>query len=94
MYQWPPRSPNFRYQSNSSLTDEKVLSEQQVRTLACSLDAIQTHFSNILNADNSKRWFTMEVEFKYLQSTDELLIKQARPYQFNQLNIKNDCREF
>lgn len=94
IYQWPPRTPNLKYRSNSSLITGKVMNSGEVRALACAVDAIQEHFRLILDPNDEDRWFTMEMEFKFLGQERQLLIKQARPYQFGQLDIPNDCREF
>ncbi|BCE02534.1 PEP/pyruvate-binding domain-containing protein [Marinicellulosiphila megalodicopiae] len=88
------RPPRIRYQSNSSLTDDLVLTEEEVEDVACSLNAIQNHFKPIIDPDDTSRFFTMEMEFKYLNDSDKLIIKQARPYHFGSLDIPDDCREF
>lgn len=94
VYQWPPRSPNFRYQSNSSLIEGYVMTTAEVRDLACAMDAVQEHFRQILDPDNANRWFTMETEFKFLGQERQLLIKQVRPFQLGTQDVPNDCRDF
>lgn len=93
IYQWPPRTPTLTYQSYSSLTDQRVITSTEVRALACSMNAIQTHFRQLLDPDEENRWFTMESEFKFHGPERQLIIKQARPYKMPNLDIPNDCRE-
>lgn len=94
IYQWPPRTPTLTYHSYSSLlADRRVISASEVRALACSMDAIQQHFRELLDPENQNRWFTMESEFKFHGSERQLIIKQARPYKMPNLDIPNDCRE-
>lgn len=94
IYQWPPRTPRLTYHSFSSLlNNEPVITPEEARALACSVDAIQSHFRDLLDPLYEDRWFTMETEFKFLGEERELLIKQARPYQLGNLDIPNDCRE-
>lgn len=94
IYQWPPRTPTLTYQSYSSLLlDRRVITAAEVRALACSMDAIQSHFRALLDAENQNRWFTMESEFKFHGEERQLIIKQARPYKMPQLDVPNDCRE-
>lgn len=93
IYQWPPRTPTLTYHSYSSLVDNRVITSSEVRALACSMDAIQTHFRNLLDPQKQNRWFTMESEFKFHGAERQLIIKQARPYKMPHLDIPNDCRE-
>jgi len=93
VYQWPPRTPRLTYHSHSSLTNSPVITAAEVQVLACAMSAIQNHFRPLLDPLEEDRWFTMESEFKFLGETRQFLIKQARPYPFDHLNIKNDCRE-
>jgi hypothetical protein len=94
IYQWPPRTPNITYHAKSSLLDaEPVLSASEVRALACATDAIQTYFQALLNPNEDIRWFTMEMEFKFLGEDRTLLIKQVRPKTMVNEDVPNDCRE-
>jgi hypothetical protein len=94
IYQWPPRTPTLTYHSYSSLlTDRRVITTNETRALACSMDAIQNHFRETLDPQRQNRWFTMESEFKFHGPERQLIIKQARPYKMANLDIPNDCRE-
>lgn len=94
IYQWPPRTPRLTYHSYSNLLgDSRVITADESRALACSMDAIQQHFSRLLDPQSENRWFTMESEFKFLGNARQLLIKQARPYKVGKIDIPNDCRE-
>jgi len=55
---------------------------------------MQEHFRNLLDPDGEDRFFTMETEFKFLGEERRLLLKQARPYPFGNLDIPDDCRDF
>lgn len=94
IYQWPPRTPRLTYHSFSNLLDDtRVITSGEIRALACSMSAIQQHFSNLLDPQSENRWFTMESEFKFLGEERTLLIKQARPFKIRELDIPNDCRD-
>lgn len=93
IYQWPPRTPTLTYHSYSSLVNQRVISQSEVRALACSMDALQNHFREVLDPQRQNRWFTMESEFKFHGAERQLIIKQARPYKMPELDIPNDCRE-
>ena len=66
----------------------------EARDVVCALYSIHAHFRSLLDPDYESPWFAMEAEFKLLDGTRELLIKQARPYSFGQVDIPADCREF
>ena len=107
IYQWPSRVPTVRPMSRSSLIDGEVLentvNEEEVsrygevsgetRDLMCALYGIHAHFEPLLDPDDENPWFAMEIEFKQLHDTRELMIKQARPYSFGHVDIPTDCRE-
>lgn len=101
IYRWPPRTPSIEYNSDSSLLAavsapyENVLSEAEVRAVACSLAAVHDWFRPKLDPSSENRWFAMEVEFKLLDGTRQLLFKQARPHSFGaKAAASADCREF
>lgn len=94
IYQWPPRTPTLTYHSYSSLlSEQRVITSAEARALACSMNAIQTHFRQLLDPRQENRWFTMESEFKFHGPERQLIIKQARPYKLPRLDIPDDCRE-
>ena len=50
----------------------------------------------LLDPDAKNRWFAMEIEFKLVEAAGgrrDLLIKQARPYNFGDADIPADCRD-
>jgi hypothetical protein len=95
IYQWPPRTPRFTYNSYSSLTGgEAILSDEEIRALSCAQDAVQKHFKLILDPEDTNSWFTMETEFKFVGELRELIIKQARPYNLGEIERIDDCRVF
>lgn len=100
IYRWPPRTPATDYTSESSVLSAlaepgpHVLSEDEVRAVACGLGAIHDHFRPKLDPDFENRWFAMEIEFKLLDRDRELLIKQARPHSFGSETFAPDCRDF
>lgn len=97
-YRWG-RSPLIMYQSKSSLLEAlsnppaTVISQAEATRLACSLGAVHDWFELLLNADAENPWFAMEVEFKFVGPSRQLLIKQARPFSFPNLVDFGDCRE-
>ena len=76
-----------------SLTDEAVLSLEEVERIACGLTAIDAHFKPLLDPDDADPWFAMEVELKLLGDSRRLLFKQTRPHIFGGLEPIGDCRE-
>ena len=92
VYQFPPRTPRLTYHSHSSIVQGAVTTPQEIRALACAINAVQNHFEGLLNAEGDDPWFTMESEFKFLGAQRTLLIKQARPYPVGDVNIADDCR--
>jgi hypothetical protein len=90
----PYLSPPAEYRARSSLASGPVLTPFEMARLTCYLRAITDHFQTKIDPDRKNRWFTMEVEFKFVNDTRDLVIKQARPYNFANADIPADCREF
>jgi hypothetical protein len=86
--------PPAEYRARSSLASGAVLTPYEMQRLTCYLRAITDHFQAKIDPDRKNRWFTMEVEFKFVNDTRDLVIKQARPYVFGNADIPADCREF
>ncbi len=79
----PGRPSDLVYQSRSSLSGgEPVLTAAEVADVACSLRSIHDHYRALLDPDGENTWFAMDIEFKLLGASRQLLIKQARPYSF------------
>lgn len=99
IYRWPPRQPATDYTSESSVLEAipdhgaHVLSDDEIRAVACGLGAIHDHFRPKLDPGFENRWFAMEIEFKFLDGDRELLIKQARPHSFGAETFSADCRD-
>lgn len=92
LYTWPPVTPAISYRSRSSFArDAPVLSDAEVRELACSVGAIRDHFQRMLYPQGPPRWFTMEVEFKLMGDARTLAIKQARPFPFSTERLPAAC---
>jgi hypothetical protein len=68
-----------------------VLSPAQIGAISCALDRIQAHFGDLLNPDGDDDWFTMEIEFKLIGDTGDLMIKQARPYSLGRVELPANC---
>jgi hypothetical protein len=100
IYRLPPRTPPTDYTSESSVLQalpehgSHVLSEEEVRNVACALGAIHDHFRPKLDPMQENRWFAMEIEFKLLDQDRALLVKQARPHSFGADTFSTDCRDF
>jgi hypothetical protein len=90
----PYFSPPAEYRARSSLATGPVLMPFEMARLTCELRAITDHFQAKLDPTHANRWFTIEVEFKFVEATRDLVIKQARPYVFGNAEIPVDCREF
>jgi hypothetical protein len=90
----PYLNPPAEYRTRSSLASGPVLSTFEMSRLTCELHAIRDHFQDKLDPTHANRWFTIEVEFKLVDDTRDLVIKQARPYSFGRAEIPADCREF
>lgn len=94
-YQWPPRLPELSFRSHSSFNEgSPVLSQSEVRSAACALNAIVRHFRPLLDPEERDAYFTMDMEMKLVGQQRELLIKQARPYTLGAWRNPGDCREF
>ncbi len=94
-FQWPPRQPLLSYQSTSSLTfGAPVLSEEEATGVACALYEIHQHFRPLIDPEEQDPWFAMEIEYKLLYPSRELIVKQARPHAFSGFEVAGDCREF
>ncbi|HLV68081.1 MAG TPA: PEP/pyruvate-binding domain-containing protein, partial [Polyangiaceae bacterium] len=79
----PGRPSDLVYQSRSSLTGgAPVLTETEIADISCSLYAIHNHYRALLDPAGENTWFAMDIEFKLLGPSRQLLIKQARPYSF------------
>jgi hypothetical protein len=88
------RTPKLVHQSRSSLTPYVVLSEAEMDHLACTLLAIHQGFLPLIDPEGANRWFAMDVEFKVVGEERNLVVKQARPYSFGDVEPPVDCREF
>jgi hypothetical protein len=99
IYRWNYQ-PQIEYSSQSSVLSaladpgEHVLSDAEVRALACALGALHDWFQPKLDPSGENRWFAMETEFKFLDGDRSLLLKQARPHSFGAAAFSTDCREF
>lgn len=94
-FQWPPRTPLLTYQSQSSLLrGENVMSESEMVGVACALRAIHDHFAPLLDPEQEDPWFAMEIEYKLLYPSRQLVVKQARSHAFSGFDVATDCREF
>jgi phosphoenolpyruvate synthase/pyruvate phosphate dikinase len=89
---WPGHP--ITYSSASSLTDDRVLSHDEVDRLIGYLQSIHQHFQPLIDPEETNRWFAMDVEFKLTDGDRRLIVKQARPYSFGHPAIPDDCREF
>lgn len=95
VYTPPPRRPRADYQARSSLSHGRdVLSFQEIQTLGCALESIHKHFRPLIDPKDMNRLFAMQIEWKLIGPERRLLVKQARPYNFGELDAPTDCREF
>jgi hypothetical protein len=95
VYTAPPRQPKADYQARSSLSrGHDVLSFPEIQNLGCALESIHAHFQPIIDPEHLNRLFAMQIEWKLIGPTRQLLVKQARPYNFGTLDAPTDCREF
>lgn len=98
VYRWN-RTPRLMYQSESSLLGalegdpQTVMTPVEAEQLACALAAVHDWFRPLLDPEEEESYFAMEVEFKFIGETRELLIKQARPHSFGGAVAPGDCRE-
>ena len=85
--------PEISYLARSNLSPlAPVLSDAEVRRIACVTRGIQAHFKPVLDPDDSQDWFAMDIEFKRVGPEQNLVVKQARPYSFGSAEIPTDCR--
>lgn len=95
VYTAPPYPPKVEYQARSSLSrGREVLSFAEVKDLGCALDAVHHHFRPLLDPKQENRLFAMQIEWKLIGPERRLLVKQARPYNFGDLDAPTDCRSF
>ncbi|HVY30242.1 MAG TPA: PEP/pyruvate-binding domain-containing protein [Polyangiaceae bacterium] len=95
VYTPPPRRPQADYQAHSSLSHGRdVLSFLEIQALGCALESIHTHFHPLIDPDDTNRLYAMQIEWKLIGPERRLLVKQARPYNFGELDAPTDCREF
>lgn len=98
-YSWN-YEPHITYTSGSSVLGAlkdpgpHVLTDDEVRALACALGAVHDWFRPKLDPLFQNRWFAMETEFKFLDGDRTLLLKQARPHSFGATAFSSDCRDF
>jgi hypothetical protein len=109
IYQWPSRTPTLNITSTSSLIDGPVLLNEPVtdpfliaaygevlgetRDLVCALSSVHDHFETLLDPAEENPWFAMEIEFKLITDDRIIMVKQARPYAFGDVDMPADCRE-
>ena len=95
VYTAPPYAPKAEYQARSSLSrGAAVLTFEEIKRLGCALDAIHRHFEPLLDPSHENRLFAMQIEWKLIGPEHRLLVKQARPYNFGDLDAPTDCRSF
>jgi hypothetical protein len=95
VYTPPPRRPKADYQARSSLSrGHDVLAFAEIQGLGCALESIHRHFRPLIDPEMSNRLYAMQIEWKLIGPTRQLLVKQARPYNFGGLDAPADCREF
>ncbi|MGK0360018.1 MAG: hypothetical protein ACI9U2_002324 [Bradymonadia bacterium] len=87
------RSPRLVRLGDSSLTEDRVLSDDEIANAACVLKAIHDHFEPLIDPEGETQWFAMDIEFKLLGAARVLMVKQARPYSFGAREVPADCRE-
>ncbi len=90
-----PRRPKVDYQARSSLSrGREVLAFSEIQGLGCALESIHTHFRSLVDPLNENHLYAMQIEWKLIGQERRLLVKQARPYSFGNLDAPTDCREF
>jgi hypothetical protein len=95
VYTPPPRQPKADYQARSSLSrGNDVLSFSEIQNLGCALESIHLHFQPFVDPEHVNRLYAMQIEWKLIGPARQLLVKQARPYNFGTLDAPADCREF
>ena len=71
-----------------------MLSFAEIQGLGCALDAIHRHFRPWIDAEHSNQLYAIQIEWKLIGPERRLLVKQARPYNFGNLEAPTDCRGF
>jgi hypothetical protein len=95
VYTPPPYRPKVDYLARSSLSrGQDVLSFAEIEALGCALYSIHEHYRPLVDPKNENRLYAMQIEWKLIGPTRRLLVKQARPYSFGDLDVPTDCREF
>lgn len=95
VYTPPPRRPKVDYQARSSLArGHDVLSFGEIQGLGCALESIHEHFRPLVDPEAANHLYAMQIEWKIIGQERRLLVKQARPYSFGDLDAPTDCREF
>jgi hypothetical protein len=95
VYTPPPRRAKADYQARSSLSRGRdVLSFAEIQNLGCALESIHQHFQPLIDPEQANRLYAMQIEWKLIGPERRLLVKQARPYNFGNLDAPTDCREF
>jgi hypothetical protein len=95
VYTAPPYAPKAEYLARSSLArGMEVLTFTEIQRLGCALDAIHRHFRPFVDPNSDNRLYAMQIEWKLIGPERRLLVKQARPYNFGDLDAPTDCRSF
>lgn len=95
VYTTPPYTPKAEYLTRSSLSrGAAVLSFAELQQLSCALDSIQRHFRPLLDPKNENSLYAIQIEWKLIGPQRQLLVKQARPYDFGDIDAPTDCRSF
>jgi hypothetical protein len=95
VYTPPPRRSKVDYQAHSSLSRGRdVLSFAEIQGLGCALESIHEHFRPLVDPLGENQLYAMQIEWKLIGQERRLLVKQARPYSFGDLDAPRDCREF
>jgi hypothetical protein len=90
-----PRRPKVDYQARSSLSRGRdVLAFSEIQGLGCALESIHEHFRPLVDPSQENHLYAMQIEWKLIGEQRRLLVKQARPYSFGDLDAPTDCREF
>jgi hypothetical protein len=86
------RTPHIERRGVSSLNHgDPVLTDEESYRVACSLARIHDHFRPLIDPEEKNSWFAMDIEFKLVGTSRQLVIKQARPYSFGQEAPLNWC---
>jgi hypothetical protein len=95
VYTTPPYPPKATYVARSSLSrGAAVLTFAEIQGLGCALAAIHQHFEPWIDPDHTNRLYAMQIEWKLIGPERRLLVKQARPYNFGDIDAPTDCRSF